>query len=213
MTGDADDMLSRLRAVLPPRWFGDTTPVLDSLLTGLATGWAILYSLLQMVVAQARIATASGSFLDMISTDFFGALLPRRPTELDDPFRLRIQQELFRERGTRAGLETILTELTGRAPVIFEPARSGDTGGYSTGGLGYGVAGGWGSLALPFQVFVTAFRPHGAGIAAVGGYSTGGPREYASLSMVPTPVSDADIYAAAASVMPAATICWTAISN
>ncbi len=213
MTGGTDDMLSRLRAVLPQRWFGDTTPVLDSLLTGLATGWAILYSLLQMVVAQARIATASGSFLDMISTDFFGVLLPRRPTELDDPFRVRIQQELFRERGTRAGLETILTELTGRAPVIFEPARSSDTGGYSTGGLGYDVAGGWGSLALPFQVFVTAYRPHGAGITAVGGYNTGGPREYASLAMVPTPVSDADIYAAAASVMPAATICWTAISN
>lgn len=213
MTGDVSDMLSRLRTVLPSRWFGDSTPVLDSVLTGLATGWASLYGLLQTVITEARISTATGSFLDMISVDFFAAWLPRRATELDTPFRLRIQQELFRERGTRAGLQTMLTELTGRTPIIFEPARSSDTGGYSVGGLGYGIAGGWGSVLLPFQLFVTAYRPHGAGIAAVGGYNTGGWPDYASLSMVQAPVTDADIYAAVASVMPVATICWTAISN
>lgn len=213
MTGDAADMLSRLKAVLPARWFGDATPVLDGLLSGLASGWTAIYTLLQVIRAQARLATASDSFLDMISADFFGQWLPRRVTEFDDPFRLRIGQELLRERGTRAGLITVLTQLTGRPPAVFEPARGGDTGGYSSGGLGYGVAGGFGSVSLPFQVFVTAYRPHGAGIALIGGYGTGGLREYGSLSMVPVQVSDADIYAAAARAMPAATVCWLAISS
>ncbi len=213
MIGDAADMRSRLRAVLPARWFGDTTPVLDGVLAGLAAGWAAIYALLETMRAETRIATASDSFLDGVSADFFGAALPRRTGELDAPFRLRIGYEMLRERGTRAGLVSALTELTGRAPRVFEPALSGDTGGYSSGGLGYGIAGGWGSLALPFQVFVTAYRPLGAGIALVGGYATGGYRAYASLAMVPVQVSDADIYAAAASVMPAATVCWTAISD
>jgi hypothetical protein len=81
------------------------------------------------------------------------------------------------------------------------------------------VAGGWGSPALPFQCFVTAFRPHGYGIgwvtgygAPAGGYGQGAV-EYANLSMLQGQVTDADIDAAAAGVMPVAAIAWIRISN
>ncbi len=202
-----------MQAVLPARWFGDTAPTLQAVLTGLGTCWSVIYGLLQNVQAQARIATASGGFLDMISTDFFGAALPRRNGEADNRFRVRIDQELLRPRATRAALVLSLTELTGNAPVIFEPARTSDTGGYSLGGVGYGVAGGWGSLQLPYQVFVTAFRPAGGGIALLAGYGTGGIAGYGDLSMVTTVVSDADIQQAVTQILPAASIAWMNIAG
>lgn len=213
MTGDIPDIVSRLKSALPTRWFPDTTPVLDATLTGMATAWTALFSLLATVRLQARIATATGAFLDGASTDFFGVRLPRRAAELDDAFRIRIQHALSREHATRAALVSVLQELTGRTPAVFEPARVIDTGGYSTGAFGYGTAGGWGSLALPFQVFVTAHRPQGAGIANVAGYGTAGPLVRAGIADISGQVTDPDIYAAIASVMPTAATAWTRITN
>ena len=217
MIGDGDDMAARMRAVLPVGWFGDVAPVLQGLLLGLGQGWSAIYDLIENIRLQSRIATASGGFLDLISTDFFGSFLPRRSTELDAPFEIRISQELLRPRATRAALVLALTELTGRAPAVFEPARTSDTGGYSAGGVAYGGtdtagAGGWGSLLLPYQVFVTAYRPVGGGIALLAGYGTGGLAGYGDLSMLTSAVSDADVAAAVTRVLPAATIAWMRIS-
>jgi hypothetical protein len=106
-----------------------------------------------------------------------------------------------------------MQEATGRVPAIFEPRLTTDTGGYSVGGAGYGVGGGWGNLGLPFQCFVTVFRPATGGIAMLSGYGTGGVLAYADLSMVPAGLADADIYAAVARILPVATTAWTRISD
>jgi len=224
MQGDSEDMLSRLQAVLPARWFPDNAPILGALLQGLAWAWAWCFGLLAYVRAQTRIATATDVWLDIVAEDFFGASLVRASGQNDDGLRQRIQLELFRDRATRAALSRVLADMTGRTPVIFEPARTTDTGGYggvaaAGTGLGYGVAGGWGSLALPFQCFVTAFRPNGSGIATVagwgdpaGGYGAGAV-QYASLAMVQGQVTDADITGAIAAVMPAASVAWVQISS
>ena len=206
-------MVARLRVVLPRGWFADTAPLLNAVLAGLGTCWSAIYTLIQTVKAQARIATASGLYLDLAAVDFFGASLSRRSNESDENFVVRIKQELLRPRANRLAMELMLTELTGSPPVIFEPARPEDTGGYSVGGAGYCVAGGWGNLELPFQVFVRAFRPQGGGISQLAGYGTGGVPAYGNLNMVNTPVSDADIYAAAASVLPVATRAWMSIQG
>jgi hypothetical protein len=229
MTGDQADFLGRLRAVLPRRWFPDTTPVLDALLNGWASAWAGLYLLLQFMRAQARIATASGVWLDFIATDYFGRTIYRFVAETDTQFSARIRRELLRPRATRAALISALTDLTGRVPLVFEPRRATDTGGYGSlgmtmgTGLGYGVAGGYGSLLLPFQVFVRAYRLSGGGVANVGGYYAGtgwagggygvGALEYVSADMIAGQVTDAAIYDATARTMPAATIAWTNISS
>lgn len=224
MIGDNQDMLSRLRAVLPTRWFPDDAPILEALLRGLAWAWAWAFGLLGYVRAQTRIATATDVWLDTVAEDFFGRALMRTPGQDDDALRRRIQLELFRERATRRALSGVLMDLTGRQPVIFEPARTTDTGGYGNAamdatGLGYGVAGGWGSLQLPFQCFVTAFRPNGSGIAAVagwgdfaGGYGSGA-IQYANQAMIQGQVTDADIAGAIAAVMPVASIAWVQISS
>ena len=213
MTGDISDIVSRIKAVLPTRWFPDTSPVLDCLLSGTAAAWANLYSLLAFIRGQSRLATASGSFLDAISADFFGARVPRLTMEGDEQFRHRISAALVQEQGTRAALGTVLLNLTGRQPGIFEPARPADTGAYAGPALGYGVAGAWGNLSLPFQVFISAHRPPPAGIAVVAGYGTGGPLARASLAEVGGQATDSDIYAAITSVMPTASIAWTRITN
>ena len=72
MTGDQQDMMARLRTVLPTRWFPDSAPVLDGLLSGLASGWSWAYQQLQYVKAQTRIATATDVWLDIIANDYFG---------------------------------------------------------------------------------------------------------------------------------------------
>ncbi len=213
MTGDIPDFASRIRAVLPSRWFPDESPVLDALATGLATAWSTVFALLAYVRAQSRLDTATGSILDTFGQDFFGPRLPRRAGEPDNPYRNRISSALLREHATRPALEAVLLDLTGRAPIIFEAARPADTGSYAGPGLGYGVAGAWGNLSLPFQVFVSARRPAPAGIATVAGYGTAGPLARASLAQSGGQVTDSDIYAAITSVMPTASIAWTRITN
>jgi hypothetical protein len=213
MLGDVADFVSRLKRVLPTRWFADTAANETAVLSGFGTAWANIYTLVQAVRAQARLATAYGGFIDMISADFFGAALPRRAGEADTPYRARIGLELLRPRCTRESLVAAMSEVTGRPVSVFEPARPADTGGYNAGGAGYGVAGGWGNLSLPQQSFLIVQRPLGGGIAGLAGYGTGGRLAYGNQAMVTTQVTDADIFAAAAAIMPATYRVWTQIRS
>ena len=215
MTGDSNDMAARLRSMLPAGWFGeaDATPVLGALLLGLGTAFSAFWSLLQAVIAQARIATASGGFLDLISADFFGAGLVRLPDEQDGAFRVRIQDGVLRPRGTRAAIILAMQQLTGKSPIVFEPANTADTGGYSIGGVGYCVGGGWGSLGLPYQFFLTVLRPSGGGIAEIAGYGSAGIPVYGSLSMETAGVPDSMIIASVPPLLPAATTAWMRLAD
>jgi hypothetical protein len=211
-------MLARLKLVLPVRWFGDVTPVLDAVLTGLASAWSNLYGLLANVRWQARIATASGVFLDIAASDYFGTGLVRGLGEPDAAYSARIRANLLAPRATRASVVNALVNLTGREPIVFEPLNASDTGGYNL-NLGYNVCGGYGSENLPFQFFVTAYRPNATPVSKAGGYNLGpggynsAPMFYADLTQFAGVVSDAEIYAAAAGVLPTSTIAWTRISN
>ena len=191
--------------------------MLDALLHAISTLFADAYAFIRYARTQARIKTATGGFLDLIALDFFDPLR-RGPNETDASLRRRILVQLFLEKGTRYGLVRALELLTGRTPVVFEPARPADTGAYGTNTLGYGAAGGYGSLLLPHQAFVTAYRPIGQGIPGVagygnpqGGYSTFSRSSYASLGDVVGAVTDASIYAAIDAVMPVGTVAWTRI--
>jgi hypothetical protein len=219
-TGDKADFLKRIKATLPP-WFADNTPILDALLLGLAQAWADIYTLYLYVQMQTRIRTAADGWLDLIAGDFFGTRIARRATQTDASFRATIIANLFRERTTRAALIQVLTDLTGRAPIVIEPQRPADTGAYGIPTTGYGVAGYYGSQLLPSQAFLIAFRPATSGIPNIAGYgnspaaygvaSQGG--MYGSLALIQGQVTDADIYAAIDSVKPVGTVIWTAIRS
>lgn len=217
-TGDADDMRRRLRALLPARWWPDEAPVLDATLSGIGSAWAWIHERLGWLKAQTRLATATGAMLDIVAQDFLGQRLSRRDGEADARFRRRIRREILRPRGTRAALIATLTEVTGEAPVVFEPADPRDTGGYGNGGAAYGQAGGYGSLRLPYQFFVVAYRPPGAGTPLVGGYDApiggygGGAVGYLAGAEQAGEVADEEIREAVAGVIPAASVAWLHIS-
>ncbi len=220
--GDQADMLARLRALLPNGWFSGSSPVLDTVLSGLAWALAQVYALIAYARLQTRLATATDGFLDLIAFDFFGQTLPRKSQESDPSFRKRIQAQLLIEKGTRTGLIKSLTLLTGRAPLVFEPTRGQDTGYYDTPTtMGYDVAGAYGEYDLNHQAFVIAYRPTTSGIPGIAGYDDPqgaydvptSSTEYTDQSMINGYLSDADIYNAIDQVKPVGTIVWTAISN
>jgi len=222
MVGDLADIVARLRKALPARWFADDSPNLVGLLNGIGSGWVWLYERVQYVVRQTRLLTATEDWLDLIANDYFGSTLARRPAEADGAFRARIQQALLCEAATRGAVSRGLKALTGTAPVIFEPGRCGDTGGYGSSiqaasSLAYGLAGGWGSLGLPYQFFVTVQRPPASGASGVAGYGDpaggfgNGAVSYVDLYNMPGQVTDEDIEAALCRLMPINAIAWLRI--
>ncbi|WP_145533555.1 hypothetical protein [Yersinia alsatica] len=213
--GDQQDIETRIRSLLPPSWFGDEHPIIDAIIVACANSLAWCYTLYLYAVMQTRINTATDGWLDIISYDFFGNNLQRESGQSDDVFRNQIKINLFRERGTRQAIIDILTEMTGKEPIIFEPQRPQDTGAYGGPTIGYGMAGGYGSLMIPYQAFVTAFRPTGSGIPFVAGYgstpsgySIPSRGQYASQSMLTGFITDAQVYEAVAAVKMEGTIVW-----
>jgi hypothetical protein len=217
-TGDASDLSGRIKALLPTRWFADSNPIRDAVISGFAVALALVYSLLQYTQLQTRIGTATDGFLDLISFDYFSDNLPRRQQEQDNPFRSRILATLLREKVTRTGMIEALVNLTGRTPIIFEPARPADTGGWNI-AWGWDTAGGWGALDLRAQVFIKAFRPEGSGIPNAAGWDTsygawgGGYSQWTDLSQVQGAVTDLDIYETIAAVKPEGVTAWTQLQN
>ena len=216
--GDQPTFLRYLLAQMPRRWFGDAPPVVTAILTGISTAFSELYSLLQFFKGQARLLTATGPWLDAAAADYLGTRVYRAAGETDTAFRARARREILRPRVTRAALVQELVDLTGQTPAVFEPRNPSDTGGYGSPTLGYGVRGGYGSLSLSFQFFITAYRPHVAGIPNAPGYGSplGGygvaPEQYVGVSQLGG-VTDSAIYSAIVSVIPAATVAWTQITN
>ena len=208
----ASDMQLRLRRMLPARWWADEAPVLDGLLLGLGTALAAIYGLLAYVRQQTRLATAAAPWLDLAAQDFLAGRLQRRPQEADDAFRIRLLAAMQRPRATRDAVIQAVLRVTGGTPWIFEPRRPADTGAWNLGCLGYGVAGGWGSLGLPAQAFVVVERPRGTGCALLAGYGTGGVVTYAGLAQIGAQVPDAEIFAAIADAMPSGAVAWTRLT-
>ena len=206
------DMSLRLRRMLPARWWGDDTPILDGLLLGLGSALSVVYGLIAYARQQTRLATASAPWLDIAAQDFLGGRLQRRAQEGDDAFRARLLAAMQRPRVTRDALAAAVLRVAGTKAQIFEPRRPADTGAWSTGSLGYGVAGGWGSLALPAQVFVIAERPRGTGCALLAGYGTGGIVSYGGLAQIGAQVPDNEIFAAIADAMPSGAVAWTRLT-
>ena len=227
-TGDINDLITRLKAIIPPWFSDDSNPILDGLLNAYANVGSAMYAQYSNAVLQTRIKTATGQFLDLISQDFFGLTppisLPRGSGESDLSYVKRILDNLLNEKATRRGITNVLTNLTGRAPRLFEMRRPGDTGGYSSGGAGYCVAGGWGNPLCPFQGLVDAYRPIAPGIPGINGYNGGasgysslvtpqGYSAYASLSEAVNPVTDQQIYDAVNATKVFGTTVWVRISN
>lgn len=226
-TGSTSDILSRLKSYLPRGWFGDFTasPIVVGVMTGTASVMSVIYTLILFFWAQTRLQTSSGGWVDIWASDFLGTSLPRRLGETDAAYILRIQATIFQQLGTRPGMIKVLTTLTGRAPVIFEPANPYDSGCFGANqGVNsfFGVAR-FGSIASPFSALITAYRPQVSGGLAGAAYNdapvisafhTNSSNGYfGSLALETSLATDANIYAAINASRPVATNIGVRISN
>lgn len=220
-TGDANDIVARVKKTLPRRWFAWTAPLRDAVLGGLADGAAACYSFYQYAKLQTRISWATGPWLDLISYDFLGRTLPRGGLQ-DEQYRALILATILQARVTRAAMTAILTKLNGSAPWIFEPWNTGDTGAWSGPGhvygtMGYGVGhGGWGNMNMPGQVLMQVKRSAPSGVpnvdgwgGTIGGWGAGS-IEYVGLATEQTGLTDAQIYQVINQTRPTSVAVWVA---
>ncbi|SDR37730.1 hypothetical protein SAMN05443245_5259 [Paraburkholderia fungorum] len=226
-TGDQSDILSRLQSYLPRGWFGDwsESPIITGLLTGISSVFATMYLLVMFFWAQTRLDTSTGGWIDIWASDFLGTSLPRKPNETDASYIARIKLAIFGAKGTRPAMVTALTNLTGRAPIIFEPARPLDSGcmGANTGVASFCGVSRMGSIACPFGALITAFRPLVSGGSAGAAYANApmwsamaAPLSHGytgSLADETTAATDADILALINIIRPIATNIGVAITN
>jgi hypothetical protein len=166
--GDSSDILSRIKLLMPFRWWNDTAPLRDAVLGGIADGLAFGYSLLSYAKNQTRLATATSFFLDLTAFDFLGLRIKRRSSQSDETFRVTITEEVFRERVTRRGVLDALQDLTLAPAFMFEPKNPNDTGGWGD-QFAFDCAGAWGA-DIPWTFFVAAQEPPGAGIPFLSGF-------------------------------------------
>jgi hypothetical protein len=195
------------------------------------------------LIAQTRLQTSTGLWLDLFSNDFFGPSLQRHINETDDSFRHRLLINVLAPRVSRCAVGCGVANLTGYQPTIIEVRDTGDCGSYTNlfnpqwGGLAYNYAGAYGSMELPFQFFIKCIRPSTGGIPDVSGYCMSGAgyatipqpygyigsnfppdtgaSEYVSLAYLENNmgVTDADIYASVANSVAAGVTAWTNISS
>lgn len=226
-TGDSSDIISRLQSYLPRGWFGDWSeaPIVGGLLAGIASVLSTIYLLIMFFWAQTRLQTSSGGWVDIWAADFLGNSLPRKPNESDASYIGRIKIAIFQAKATRPAMVSVLTQLTGRAPIIFEPARPLDSGclGANTGVASFCGVARMGSIACPFGALITVYRPRVTGGSAGAGYADApawsamaAPLSHGytgSLSQETSAATDADIYAAINATRPIATYIGVAITN
>lgn len=226
-TGDQNDIISRLQSYLPAKWFGDydSAPIISGVLAGIASAMSVIYTLIMFFWAQTRLQTSSGAWIELWAADFLGSSLPRNQNELDAAYIGRVQAALFQPRGTRTAMQNVLTNLTGRAPIIFEPSRPLDSGclGANSGVNSFCGVARMGSLATPFSALITVFRPLVAGGSAGAAYcnavaisalNTSISQSYTgSLSAETSIATDAAIFAAINATRPIATNIGVALTN
>lgn len=176
VTGDSNDMISRLTRLLPKGWWNDGSfnaadaSFITSIKGGLADGLAWIYSLLLYIKNQTRLTTSTDFFIDLSAFDFFGLRIKRKPGQSDQSLIATIKKEIFRERVTRHGIEQAVEDLTQTEVTIFEPKNPQDSGGWGV-DFAFDAAGAWGA-DLPFTMFITAVEPVGAGIPDLAGFDS-----------------------------------------
>ena len=182
-------LYSRTVAALP-FWFGNSqtysdnenSTILNVVLAAYLTTADLAYQQLQFVLLNDRLGVnflflmQDVDQLNLFAQDFFGNGLPRQPNESNDNYKLRISANLFNIKATRQGMFDALLNLTGFAPIIFEPWSIFDAmvyDGYHTGQnlahSAYGV-GKYGSEILAYTGYIDVFVPNNQGLGNYPGY-------------------------------------------
>jgi hypothetical protein len=217
IVGSSSNLLSRLKSLLPSRWFSYTAPLRDAVLGGIGDSLANAYSLIVYAATQTRLATATGFWLDLAAYDFFGLRVQRLPNELDAVFSQTIRNEIFRRRVTRQNIAKAVTDLTGNGVTILEPWNANDTGGFGKTWALNEPTSFIGSSGLPFTMFITIVNPYGSGVPNMSGLNntqSGFGTSYFGLSdaaLITGTVTSQNIYDTINANRAAGVTCWARI--
>jgi len=218
-TGTTADLLARLRANLPP-WFPNqgSAPVLDGLLTGIASALAFAYSLYTFAASQTRLKTLSGAFIDLAAWDYFGSSYLRIPGEIDSSFLPRFLAAILAPKVTSAAIQAALVTLTGNPVRVIEAWLPSDVGMIDGMYLDVDVPaapGRIGSPGLACQFFVECALPltqpfgnNAMPAIDVNLYIDTPPTGYIMDIPTSTPQGAAVVYAAVNAIRAAGVICW-----
>lgn len=213
-TGDQADIFARIRSLVPSSWIPAGAPIAEALFQGPAWALSTIYSQIAYAKLQARIKTATDGYLDLISADFFGQSLPRLTNEQDGAFRARILANLFIKGPTRGSMSAVIEAITGRKPDIFEPSNPTDSLGLDGAFFWDTGAGKWGD-PLPYQSFVTAYRPSGenTSLAELDSWRMSWDSFGAWSDIQSAQITDAAIFAAVESTRALGTTVWLRIAD
>jgi hypothetical protein len=150
---DIQEFTARQASLLPP-WFGDEFPILIAAIQGSAYCNQFIYTLSTFLRAQMRLPSMTGETLDLFAQDYFGNKLLRHFNEDDDTYRTRISATLLRPSATRPAMIQVLTDLTGRVPIVWESGIDSAFYNYSFCNHMNG-----GSNNDAYQAWIIAFRP------------------------------------------------------
>lgn len=188
---DIQDFTTRQQALVPP-WFGDLAPLLVAALQGSAFCNNFIYGLEVYLRQQMRLQTMTDQSLDLFAQDYFGEDLLRHFGEEDDIYRKRIKASLLPLGATRPAMVKVLTNLTGRVPVIWEAGI--DSAFYNYSFCNHTSAG---SSNAPYQAWIIAYRPFPINLGGLSyfNYTTFSNNCFAG-GIVSADVTDQDILAA-----------------
>jgi hypothetical protein len=116
VTGDGNDILSRVKLLIPLRWFSWVAPYREAIIGSVSDQAWVCYTWTTYVRAHSRLATAVGIGLDVLCYDFLGRNLSRGSAS-DDVFRAPIQAINLKERVTRSGMSAAVAAPTGKCAV------------------------------------------------------------------------------------------------
>jgi hypothetical protein len=199
-----------------------------------------VYQGMQYALKAQRLAGETSPELDNASLDYFGSVvgplsvlaLPRKAGQSDSSYLSQISSRLLARGVTRDNIIADVKAFSGAILTLFEPRRPADTGAYGTGqeavfqNLAYNVAGGYGSLELPYQAFgqisavpgllvpnVMGYYPPAPTFpsppTALGGYGVGA-ISYINASGSSTTPTQAQIFEYISDLILAGTVLWIA---
>lgn len=131
----ADQLTQQIIGYVPTNWVApiELTPkhLTYAVYKGLGYNDEVIMTQLQFIQQQLSLLTATGTQIDLIAKDYFGANLPRFANEMDVSYISRILGRMFVATCTRTGFLAVIEKTVGSGHAMLEQAVSGEYfGGY-----------------------------------------------------------------------------------